>query len=624
MISYGSVCSGIEAASVAWHMLGFRASWFAEIEPFPSAVLAHRWPAVPNLGDMTRLSSKVLAGMIDAPDILVGGTPCQAFSVAGMREGMSDPRGALTIKYVELANAVDHVRNARGDDETIVVWENVPGVLSSKDNAFGCFLAALVGESEALEPSGPRWTNAGCVYGPRRAAAWRVLDAQYFGLAQRRKRVFVVASARADFDPAAVLLEREGLRRDHPPRRGEGQDLAGHAPFGPALQCGCGYLFDLSLGQWGCPNCGGDEGPAVEVMAGVPAFGGENQSRSLFQAGALTAHGVRNDFASETFCVAPTVAGTLRSTDGGSDVDHAAANHLVAGTLQANGKAAGSATQQDAESGLLVVHGTQDPDVVQDCAHTLGRNHGQENAVFDPNQITSATNRSQPTPGLCHTLPASSQPPIAFSCKDYGADAGDVSPTLRAMGHGESHANAGGQVAIAYPLLEVGKRTGRSTSDPRAGLGVGGKNDPMFTLQASAQHGVCVTGDITHTLKAEGFDASEDGTGRGQPIISVSLRGRDGGGTIEAGDEIATCLRASSGGGDKPHALVHSAVRRLTPRECERLQGFPDDYTLIPWRGKPATECPDGPRYKAIGNSKAVPVVRWIGRRLKAHLEKLS
>lgn len=568
-ITYGSVCSGIEAASVAWHMLGFRASWFAEIEPFPSAVLAHRWPAVPNLGDMTKLAREVLLGIIAAPLILVGGTPCQDFSVAGMRAGLAGERGALTMKFVELADAIDHVRP--GGDECVVVWENVPGVLSDKGNAFGNFLAALVGESEALEPSGPRWTNAGCVYGPRRAAAWRVLDAQYFGLAQRRKRVFVVASARTDFDPASVLLEREGLRRDHPPRRGEGQDLAGHAPFGPALQCGCGYLFDLSLGQWGCPNCEGDEGPAVEVMAGVPAFGGENQSRSLFQAGA------------------PTVAGTLRSTDGGSDVDHAVANHLVAGTLQANGKAAGSATQQDAESGLLVVHGTQDPDVVQDCAHTLGRNHGQENAVFDPNQITSATNRSQPTPGLCHTLPASSQPPIAFSCKDYGADAGDVSPTLRAMGHGESHANAGGQVAIAYPLLEVGKRTGRSTFDPRAGLGVGAENDPMFTLQASAQHGVCVTGDITHTLKAEGLDASEDGTGRGQPI------------TPEA-----------------------AGVRRLTPRECERLQGFPDDYTLIPWRGKPATECPDGPRYKAIGNSKAVPVVRWIGRRIQQQLERTA
>ncbi|KSS35967.1 cytosine methyltransferase [Pseudomonas aeruginosa] len=617
-ITYGSVCSGIEAASVAWHMLGFRASWFAEIEPFPSAVLAHRWPAVPNLGDMTKLAREVLLGIIAAPLILVGGTPCQDFSVAGMRAGLAGERGALTMKFVELADAIDHVRP--GGDECVVVWENVPGVLSDKGNAFGNFLAALVGESEALEPSGPRWTNAGCVYGPRRAAAWRVLDAQYFGLAQRRKRVFVVASARTDFDPASVLLEREGLRRDHPPRRGEGQDLAGHAPFGPALQCGCGYLFDLSLGQWGCPNCEGDEGPAVEVMAGVPAFGGENQSRSLFQAGA------------------PTVAGTLRSTDGGSDVDHAVANHLVAGTLQANGKAAGSATQQDAESGLLVVHGTQDPDVVQDCAHTLGRNHGQENAVFDPNQITSATNRSQPTPGLCHTLPASSQPPIAFSCKDYGADAGDVSPTLRAMGHGESHANAGGQVAIAYPLLEVGKRTGRSTFDPRAGLGVGAENDPMFTLQASAQHGVCVTGDITHTLKAEGFDASEDGTGRRQPIVA----------------DVAPTLRSgnfrnhSNPATEADSLVVASAVRRLTPRECERLQGFPDDYTLIPYgrairpekldadyakylmRGGQMTyeQClqaaADGPRYKAIGNSKAVPVVRWIGRRIQQQLERTA
>ncbi|MEQ6730015.1 DNA cytosine methyltransferase [Pseudomonas aeruginosa] len=584
-LDFCTMCSGIEAPSVALESIGFRARWFAEIEPFPSAVLAHHYPSVPNHGDMTKLIRRILTGAIEAPPLAIAGTPCQAFSVAGWREGLTDPRGALTIKFVETIDAIDLVRTRRREPECIAWWENVPGVLSDKENAFGCFLGALVGESEELQPPGGKWKDAGCVYGPKRTAAWRVLDAQYFGLAQRRRRVFVIASARTGFDPLEVLFEREGMRRDHPPRRGEGQDLAGHAPFGPALQCGCGYLFDLSLGQWGCPNCEGDEGPAVEVMAGVPAFGGENQGGSLFQAGALTAHGARNDFASETFCVAPTLAGGGRKS-GGYSLDDIP---TVAGTLQSNGKAAGSATQQDAESGLLVVHGTQDPDIVQDCAHTLGRNHGQENAVFDPNQITSAANRSQPTPGLCHTLPASSQPPSAFSCKDYGADAGDVSPTLRAMGHGESHANAGGQVAIAYPLLEVGKRTGRSTFDPHAGLGVGAENDPMFTLQASAQHGVCVTGDITHTLKAEGFDASEDGTGRGQPI------------TPEA-----------------------AGVRRLTPRECERLQGFPDDYTLIPWRGKPATECPDGPRYKAIGNSKAVPVVRWIGRRLKAHLEKLS
>lgn len=553
-LDFCTMCSGIEAPSVALEPIGFRARWFAEIEPFPSAVLAHHYPSVPNHGDMTKLIRRILTGAIEAPPLAIAGTPCQAFSVAGWREGLTDPRGALTIKFVETIDAIDLVRTRRSEPECIAWWENVPGVLSDKENAFGCFLGALVGESEELQPPGGKWKDAGCVYGPKRTAAWRILDAQYFGLAQRRRRVFVIASARAGFDPCEVLLEREGLRRDHPPRRGEGQDLAGRAPFGPALQCGCGYLFDLSLGQWGCPNCEGDEGPAVEVMAGVPAFGGENQSRSLFQAGALTAHGVRNDFASETFCVAPAVAGTLRSSDGGSDVDHAAANHLVAGTLQANGKAAGSATQQDAESGLLVVHGTQDPDVLANIAPPLGRNHGQENAVFAFAENSRSEVRLEGGDGqIVGTLsagggkPGQGQPCIAFSCKDHGADAGEISPTLRAMGHGASHANAGGQVAV------------------------------------------CITGEITHTLKAEGFDASEDGTGRGQPI------------TPEA-----------------------AGVRRLTPRECERLQGFPDDYTLIPWRGTPATECPDGPRYKAIGNSKAVPVVRWIGRRLKAHLEKLS
>ena len=331
-ISYGSVCSGIEAASVAWHSLDFHADWFSEIEPFPSAVLAHRWPDVPNLGDMTKLARQVLTGAIKAPELMVGGTPCQAFSVAGMREGLADPRGALTIKYVELLDAIDHVRTQRGEPEAACLWENVPGVLSDKGNAFGCFLGALVGESEELQPPGGKWKDAGCVYGPRRTVAWRVLDAQYFGLAQRRRRVFVVASARAGFDPAAVLFEREGQRRDHPPRRGEGQDVAGHAPFGPSLQCGCGYLFGMNLGAWGCPNCEGDEGPAVEVLAGVPAFGGENQARSLFQSGALTAHGLRNDFASETFCVAPTLAGGARKSGGYScdDIPLTAATPMVA------------------------------------------------------------------------------------------------------------------------------------------------------------------------------------------------------------------------------------------------------------------------------------------------------
>jgi DNA (cytosine-5)-methyltransferase 1 len=189
-------------------------AWFAEIEPFPSAVLAHHYPNVQNLGDMTKLAALMLSGKIKAPAVLVGGTPCQAFSVAGMRQGLLDPRGALTIKYVELADAVDHVRTARGDDECVVVWENVPGVLSDKQNAYGCFLGALAGEDCELQPSGKRWTDAGCVYGPKRTVAWRILDAQCFGLVQRRRRVFVVASARRGFDPLEVLFEREGARRD--------------------------------------------------------------------------------------------------------------------------------------------------------------------------------------------------------------------------------------------------------------------------------------------------------------------------------------------------------------------------------------------------------------------------
>jgi DNA (cytosine-5)-methyltransferase 1 len=524
-----------------------RAAWFAEIEPFPSAVLAHHYPDVPNHGDMTKLAALVLAGKIPAPDVLVGGTPCQAFSVAGMREGLTDPRGALTIKYVELADAVDYVRAGQRKPASVIVWENVPGVLSDKGNAFGCFLGALTGEDCELQPPGKKWQDAGCVYGPKRTIAWRVLDAQYFGLAQRRRRVFVVASARDGFDPTEVLFEREGVRRDTAPRRGQGQDVTGTAPFGPALQCGegCEYVFPEQLGAYGCPNCEGDFGPAVLMFGGIPAFGAGRMSGSIEKAGTLTHHEGRHDLDSETFFVQdkPVAALTANGVGTcGADDNQAQAGHLIAGTLNANGKAAGSATNQDAESGLLVVHGTQDPGVSDKLAFALGRNNGQENAV------------------------------LAFSCKDHGADAGEIAPTLRAMNHSGSHANAGGQVAV------------------------------------------CIRGDISHTLKVEGFDGSEDGTGRGQPIAAC----RDVAQTLTSNYGKQVDNTDSTLGPNVVSAT--SAVRRLTPRECERLQGFPDDYTRIPWRGRVLGLCPDGPRYKAIGNSKAVSVVSWIGRRLLEQL----
>lgn len=447
---YGSICSGIEAATVAWGPLGWKAAWFSEIEAFPSAVLAERWPEVVNLGDMTKIAAAVRAGEVQAPDVMVGGTPCQAFSIAGLRNGLSDARGQLTLSYVELANAIDDKRIERGEEEAIFVWENVPGVLTSHDNAFGCFLAGLAGESCELEPSGGKWTHSGCVYGPQRTIAWIVKDAQYFGVAQRRKRVFVVASARKGFDPGQVLFESEGVRRDTPPSREPQTSVA-------------------ALTARGVGTCGTDDNQA---QAGhLLAFGGGNTGGNIDVAACLTAKGQRIDFEVETFAV----------------------------------------------------HGTQDPDTNLELAHTLGRNHGQENAC------------------------------IAFSYKDHGADASeDLSPTLRAGNSDNSNANGGQPPAIAYAF--------------KPGQGA----------------------------KARGIGFAEE--------------------------QSPTLTSASSGTNLTPAVMHGVSVRRLMPVECERLQGFPDNHTQISWRGKEATKCPDGPRYRAIGNSMAVPVMRWIGERIAAAL----
>lgn len=448
-LTYGSVCSGIEAASVAWEPIGMKPLWFSEIEPFPSAVLAAHWPQVDNLGDMTKIAAAVRAGDVPAPDLLVGGTPCQAFSVAGLRGGLSDERGQLTLSYVELADSIDEKREQNGEQPAIIVWENVPGVLSSKDNAFGCFLAGLAGESEELKPTGEKWTNVGYVSGPKRTVAWRILDAQYFGVAQRRRRVFVVASARTDICPAEILFEYDSLRGDITPCGETGQTVA-------------------ALTKNGVGATGADDNQA---QAGhLIAFGGGNTSGEIKVATTCTAHGARLDFDTDTFAV----------------------------------------------------HGTQDPDVNHELAHTLGRNHGQENAC------------------------------IAFSCKDYGADATEnLSPTLQAGNSSNSNQNSGQPPAIAL----AGNTIGRAPQNGGNGTGYD-ESGVSYTLTKSDIHGVS----------------------------------------------------------------VRNTVRRLTPVECERLQGFPDNHTLISWRGKDAADCPDGPRYRAIGNSMAVPVMRWIGERILAAL----
>ncbi|ELA6485432.1 TPA: Dam family site-specific DNA-(adenine-N6)-methyltransferase [Salmonella enterica subsp. diarizonae serovar 61:q,v:z35] len=496
---YGSVCSGIEAASIAWESLGWQPAWFAEIEAFPSAVLANHWPNVTNLGDMTGIASAVRAGDVEAPDVLVGGTPCQAFSIAGLRNGLADKRGQLTLSYVELANAIDDKRRERGEEEAIIVWENVPGVLSSKDNAFGCFLAGLAGESSELQPAGGKWTHAGCVSGPERTIAWRVLDAQFFGVAQRRKRVFVVASARKDFDPAEVLFEFEGVRRDTPPCRepkttvttdtGSGAEGGSHwdNPANP----------HQTLNQ--SNNIGGIGASNQEIFA--------QRGAGIVGAYRMTAFG---EYSGDG------TASTVKARDYKDATDLAVTYSDVSRTLLSKSN---DSMAEDLDT--YAIHGTQDPDVNHELAHTLGRNHGQENAC------------------------------IAFSYKDNGADAtADLSPTIRAGNHDSSHANSGQPPAIAYAFK----------AGPEA--------------------------------KAGGIGYAEE--------------------------QSPTLTSASSGTNLAPAVIHGVAVRRLTPVECERLQGFHDNHTLIPWRGKDAADCPDGQRYKAIGNSMAVPVMRWIGERIAA------
>ncbi len=364
-----SVCSGIEAASVAWHPLGWEPVAFSEIEPFPCAVLTHHYPNTPNCGDMTKFKDWPDATV----DLLCGGTPCQSFSVAGLRKGLDDPRGNLMLTFGAIASKYR---------PRWLVWENVPGVLSSNGGRdFGTFLGML----------------GQLGYG----FAYRVLDAQYFGVAQRRRRVFVVGCLGDWRRAAAVLFER--------------QSLSGH----PA--------------------------PSREAWKGAPAD-------------------------------------ALRSTDGGSDVNHARAGHLLA---------------------------------------------------FGGNRTSGPR---------------------------------DVASALSAHG------------------------------------GTGRHDFETETF-------------ITHSLRGEGFDASEDGTGRGTPLVPVAFHGSQD-------PDVSGDVTHPVGRNQGLETCVHHAmqVRRLTPRECERLMGFPDDYTLVPLplkgRQTRVRWASDSARYKALGNSWAVPVVRWIGERI--------
>lgn len=504
-LRYGSVCSGLEAASQAWEPLGWTPAWFAEIEPFPSAVLAHHWPHVQNLGDMTKIAAAITAGDIEAPDVLVGGTPCQAFSVAGRRAGLEDARGQLTLSYVELADAIDNKRRERGEQPVIIVWENVPGVLSSKDNAFGCFLAELAGESCELQPAGGKWTYAGCVSGLKRVIAWRTIDAQFCGVAQRRRRTFVVASAHPDIDPTEILFELDSLRRDTPPSREAWARIA--TALGTSTKIGSHWDSELN------PH------PTLNQSSNIGGIGSSNQEV----------------FSQRGAGLVPDVVGALDTECGFS-----------------------KATEQSLRNG-----------------HVL--------PVRAFRQMAFGEYADDETASTCCARDYKDATDLAVSFNWQAA--GNTSSTLGADAHCIGTLQASQHPAIAY-------------SDVSRAL-LGKSNDSMAE-------------DLdTYILDTPASAIADNTIGR-----SPENGGNGTGYSIETGYTLTK---------SDQHGVMHDMkVRRLMPVECERLQGMADNFTQIPWRNKPASECPDGPRYKAIGNSMAVPVMRWIGERIQVAMESIE
>jgi len=496
-MKYLSVCSGIEAATVAWGRLLWEPVAFSEIEPFPSAVLAHRFPWVHNLGDMTEIDGKKYRGTVD---VLVGGTPCQSFSIAGLRDGLADDRGNLALHYCRL---IKEVR------PKWFVWENVPGVLSSNGGRdFGTILGAMAELGYGL--------------------SWRVLDAQNFGVPQRRRRVFVVGHL-GDWRPAAAVL------------------------FEPESVC------------WNPPK-------------------GKQKRKE----------------------VAKGVAG---SSGGGS--------HWSGGTAH--------------------------PSLTQ-CTKASGSPGYSDQELF-----------SQGGAGLVPSADREAGKGGEHIAPTVGALCPDVSPSLTSSGPpfsrtGNSRVEA--DAMVVTPINDKATRCqgGGPTRDNDGagnGLGVGKEGDPSPTLTGGDRHAVAyrksrrakskddyetwVKGEQSNTLNC--FDDAGDVRATHAVVEPATFKIRGGsptyvdkrdGKTKTAGKgALVSDEKAFTVGAVQDQSLFHNmAVRRLTPVECERLQGFPDNYTRIPWRGKPEDVCPDGNRYRAIGNSMAVPVMLWIGERIQKHNEE--
>ena len=594
-----SVCSGIEAASVAWNPLGWKAVGFSEIEPFPCAVLAHHYPGTPNYGDMTKFEEWPNANV----DLLCGGTPCQSFSVAGLRKGLADPRGNLMLTFGAIAAKYR---------PRWLVWENVPGVLSSNGGRdFGAFLGML----------------GQLGYG----FAYRVLDAQYFGVPQRRRRVFVVGCLGDWRRAASVLFERHSMSGHPAPSRESGKV----APTIPSRSTGGGGLgtdFDCDGGliakQW----------PASVSSTLDTTFGTKqgledqhvNAGCPLFVPGYT--HALRGEGfdASEdgTGRGTPLVPVAFSCKDYGADAGEIAPTLRSMGHDKSHANAGGQVA--------IAFNARQDPDHWHDRSGPLDTDGGTQAVAFDATQITSAVNRSNPKPGdPCHPLAAGAHPPaVCFAQGEYRASAQETnaSQTLRAVREAvgaQTFAEWGLGILDSLQQSEVLRQVvhGKGIRLPAfsrswvvcctLGSPFSCSQGAVQSLREAAGEGCASQGwqpseQLAGELGAYLSELSQPGA-QAERLMRDLWQADEGSGLLRETLSAFQEARRSADSENKPaHASLQ--VRRLTTHECAFLQGFPRNYLDIPYRGKPAA---DGPKYKALGNSWAVPVVRWIGERIQ-------
>lgn len=514
-MKYLSLFSGIEAAAQAWHDLGWTPVALSEIEPYPCAVLQYHYPEVPNLGDVTKITEERIKSL-GAIDIVVFGSPCQDLSIAGKREGLFNDVGNVTRSGL-FFHAIDIFGWARKHcGARFALWENVAGAYSSNK---GRDFAAVVSHMAGLENVGvPEngWGTEGCAVGDNGMLEWSCLDAQWFGVAQRRRRVFALLDIGDWTGRPPILLEPNGLRGDSPPSRKTGQEITGTLKACAGKSGGWSNSVDHAAAGYMQPVCMAHGQGGAEIFEGLsPTLNCNHEQPIILEDQGGSIINIRTD----------GVIGTLRrETHGHQPAVLAFAQNTrdEVRIIGGDGKIAGALA---AESGMKQ----------------------QTYVALNPNaqaaQLPDDSRDNSINDGL--------------TCSQ--------------------------NAAVAYPLdlRNALRDPDKHDSQNRQGVGIGNAEEPVPTLNTTHIHGVAIgwSGDTT-------------------PKYAI---------------DTTTTMRAQQGGEGFGVMTPTLQVRRLTPVECERLQGFPDGYTLVAFRGKPAA---DGPRYKALGNSMAVPVMRWIGERI--------